>query len=203
MRGLLTLLLLLAGLVPALALAQDPVHRCMGADGHPVFTDQPCMALGATSLAPVAPAADEGEGVAAPPPAVLCAVDRPALQQAIVDAFAHRDANRLAGLMLWGGYGRGAAVADIRALQNIMREPLLGFDPPQESASGRRATDDTYTREFYPFDATTPTAPLPVTPAPDTTLVLHTAAGDGLGPSRSLRFRVVRRSGCLWLRSAD
>jgi len=43
----------------------------------------------------------------------------------VIDAFATRDPNRLAGLMLWHGYGHGAAVGDIRALAALVRQPLL------------------------------------------------------------------------------
>jgi hypothetical protein len=202
MRRVLALLLLLSSLATALATAQPQIHRCIGADGNPVFTDQPCAALHATPLARTAPPASEN---AAPTPAVLCATTREALKGAVIDAFANRDANRMAGLMLWGGYGQHAAVADIRALQKIMREPLLDFGPAMESADASTPPVAADAARSPPFDATATGAAssLAATSAPDNMLVLHTSASDGRGQSREMRFRVVRRSGCLWLRSAD
>ncbi|HEY2622151.1 MAG TPA: hypothetical protein VGI53_01805, partial [Dyella sp.] len=85
-------------------------HHCVGQDGNPLFTDQPCAALQAT---PVADAAAAKPGVtttglppapSAPPP-VLCASSVAELRQSVLDAFSRRDPNRLAGLMLWGVTG--------------------------------------------------------------------------------------------------
>ncbi len=205
MRRILALLFLVVILVAAPAIAQTQIHRCMGADGNLVFTDQLCEALNATPLARTLP--PPGASAELSRPAVLCAADMAALKQAVMDAFVNRDANRLAGLMLWGGYGHGMAVADIRSLQRMMREPLLDFGPPEEPVAGHLATDDSYTREFHPFDASAsasvPATPPPTAPAPDKTFVLRTgASGDG-AQLHEMRFTVVRRSGCLWLRSAD
>ena len=201
MRRILALLLLLSSLATAPVIAQTQIHRCIGADGNPVFTDQPCAALSATPLAHTPPPAREN---ATPTPAVLCATTSDALQRAVIDAFANRDANRLAGLMLWGGYGQHAAVADIRALQKIMREPLLDVGPaaePADASTPAVAADAGRSPALAAASAAASSAA--ATPAPDNLLVLHTSASDGRGQSRELRFMVVRRSGCLWLRSAD
>ena len=194
------MLLLLSSLATAPVIAQTQIHRCLGADGNPVFTDQPCAALSATPLARTPPPAREN---AAPTPAVLCATTSDALQRAVIDAFANRDANRLAGLMLWGGYGQHAAVADIRALQKIMREPLLDFEPAAEPADASTSAVAADAARSPAFAAASAASSAVATPAPDNLLVLHTSASDGRGQSRELRFTVVRRSGCLWLRSAD
>ncbi|MDQ2972316.1 MAG: DUF4124 domain-containing protein, partial [Pseudomonadota bacterium] len=94
--------------------AQTEIHRCVGVNGSAVFTDQPCAALQATPVQ-VAPVAVERIAASVPPP-ILCAANRAELRQSVIDAFANRDANRMAGLMLWSGYGRGAVIAQIRAL---------------------------------------------------------------------------------------
>jgi hypothetical protein len=201
MRRIPALLLLLSSLAAAPAIAQTQIHRCIGADGNPVFTDQPCAALQATPVARTAPSTREN---VAPPPAVLCATDRDALKRAVIDAFADRDANRMAGLMLWGGYGQHAAVADIRALQKIMREPLLDLEPAAEATNASTpivAADAVRSPTFAAASAASSSAV--ATPAPDNMLVLHTSASDGRGSSRELRFMVVHRSGCVWLRRAD
>lgn len=201
MRRILALLLLLSSLAMTPVGAQTQIHRCLGADGNPVFTDQPCAALHATPLTRTAPTPSTR---AVRPPAVLCATDTAALRRAVIDAFASGDANRLAGLMLWGGYGEHAAVADIRALQRIMREPLLDFGPaaaPAAASTPVVVADAARSPAFAAASAASSAAV--ATPAPDNLLVLHTGASDGRGQPHELRFRVVRRSGCLWLRSAD
>lgn len=175
------------------AAGQAGVHRCIGADGTPLFTDQPCAALNATPVQQAAPR----PGSAAPsvPPPILCAATVAELRQSVADAFAARDPNRLAGLMLWGGYGRSAAVSDIRALGALMQRPLLDFD------------EDSVER---PAPGTDPDAwPIPGTehadrppPTQDRQLVVHTASSNADGEPKETRFDIVRRSGCLWLRSA-
>ena len=170
------------------ALAQTEIHRCIGANGGAVFTDQPCAALRATPVSPTA-AATQPSPVPAPPP-ILCATSVDELRQSVINAFAGRDANRLAGLILWDGYGRGAAIADIRALASLMKQPLLGVDtPPASSTSVNTGSDD-------------PLRP-PVssqTPPPSDQLVMHTA-GDGA--TSTWRFDIVRQAGCLWLSNAN
>ena len=204
MRPILALLFLAFSLATGPAVAQAAIQRCIGPGGNPVFTDQPCWSLNAAPLVrapqPMRSAAD----APAPPPAVTCAADVAALKGAVIAAFADHDANRMAGLMLWGGYGHGAVVADIQALQRIMREPLLDLGPAGQSATDHATSDDVHTAESEPFGAAVSAASSTAgAPATNNTLVLHTSASDGRGQLRELRFTVVRRSGCVWLRSAD
>ena len=124
--------LLLLLLVAAPARAQTPIYHCVAADGHPVFTDQPCANLQATP-APPSSATDAVPSLR--PPATTCAADVEELRAAVVDAFANRDPNRLAGLILWAGYGEHAAVADIRSLATLMQRPLVGIDLPDDGSS--------------------------------------------------------------------
>jgi hypothetical protein len=187
-----TALLCLVLLVSAAPVrAQTEIHRCIGAHGGAVFTDQPCAALQATPASPTtAPALNTAS--AAPPP-VLCAANPGQLRESVIDAFASRDANRLAGLMLWDGYSRGAAIADIRALGELMKQPLLDVDMPGDDGEPASATSN----GNDPFAAVPPPAP-----AGDQ-LVLHTAGNDGSGHSREIRFGIARQAGCLWLRFHD
>jgi hypothetical protein len=191
MHRLAALLALILPAAAAPAAAQSPIHRCIGANGGAVFTDQPCAALQAS---PVSPNASPAPAVArsAPPP-VLCAASPEQLRQGVIDAFASRDANRLAGLMLWEGYGRGAVIADIRSLAELMKQPLLdvalpGGDAPATAAStGMAPSADS----------------APAAPSSTGQLVLHVGGNDGSGTLRELRFDLVRQAGCLWLRSAN
>jgi hypothetical protein len=192
MRPTTALLLLLIGcllLVRATPVAaQNPIHRCIGANGSPVFTDQPCDSMQATSVTAAAKPADASQP--AGPPQITCASDIGKLRQSVIDAFASHDANRLAGLMLWGGYGRGAAVADIRSLAALMRYPLLDMGPAEEPPSAGSSANPLATD------------PAPAAPEPAHQLILHVAGNDADGNPRELRFDIVRRSGCLWLRNA-
>jgi hypothetical protein len=183
MRSLLALVFLfaLAGMLPVAA--QTVIHRCVDANGNPAFTDQPCATLDATPVTrnPATPP------VAGPPaPIMLCASNASQLKRVVVEAFAQRDANRLAAVMLWGGYGAHAAITDIRALQNIMRRPLLSLST--EPADGD--------------DGDLPAAPSSSVPPIPTTLIVDTGGGDAPDGVRVLRFDVLPRAGCLWLRSA-
>ena len=195
MRQLAALLFLVLLVCAVPASAQTDIHRCIGADGNPLFTDQPCAALQATPVKPAVAASSASQPAAAPP--VLCASSLGQLRQNVINAFASRDANRLAGLMLWGGYGHGAAIADIRSLDSLMKQPLLDISP----------ADDTEPSGNPPAPSGNSAGPLDPDPsaAPTTSnqLVLHMAGNDGSGNPHELRFEVVRRAGCLWLRNAD
>ena len=111
------------------AFAQDAIHRCVAPDGQTVFTDQPCQALGAQ---PAAPAPQPGAAANSDPSATslaptLCAADLESLRQAVADAFAARDANRLGGITLFDG-GREDAVASLRQWAGLVRQPLLAVE---------------------------------------------------------------------------
>jgi hypothetical protein len=148
-------------------------------------------------------------------PPILCASNVAELRQSVADAFASRDPNRLAGLMLWGGSGRNAAVADIRALGALMQRPLLDFGEDTQEAPAPAAApsaDSIYDLDKTPSepdktvaggggDTGTLTAAARAPASAVHQLVLHTAANDGSGIPHETRFAIVRRSGCLWLRN--
>lgn len=197
-------LTLLLFVLPLCAMAQDGIHRCISADGHPLFTDQPCAALQATPVntpPPVArPAVSQGMPLDAPamaaPPAVTCATSVSELRQGMTDAFAARDANRLAGLMIWNGYGREAVVADIRSLSALMQRPLIDIGTGSDSDDSPSVDGDASASSLG--DA----ASRPTSTGTDAQLIVHTASGDGSGTPHEARFNIVRRSGCLWLRAS-
>ena len=203
LKALLPLVLLACS---APCIAQTDIHRCIDASGRALFTDQPCSALQATAVKPAEkpvadPAPASGATVApaslsAPtePPPILCAATFGKLRQSVIDAFASRNANRMAGLMLWNGYGSETAVANIRALASLMRQPLLDAGPP---SSGDTSTEGNLADGGQ----------VPSTPDQDEDsqagggeLVLHLAGNDGNGNPREVHYGVVRRYGCLWLR---
>jgi len=167
--------LLLLLLIALPGWAQTPIRHCVSADGHPVFTDQPCASVQAT---PAPAASSSAPAPSLRPPALTCAATADELRGAAADAFASGDANRLAGLMLWAGYGEHAAVADIRALALLMRQPLVDIEAPASAASS---------------------GPAAAASAPPE-LVVHTVADDGSGATHATRFAIERHAGCLWLR---
>jgi hypothetical protein len=180
MPNLPALLLLLIVSVPLYA--QDAIHHCIGKSGDPVFTDQPCAALDATpSVSSTTAPSDHASGDRLPePPPVLCAATLDALRQSVTEAFANRDPNRLAALMLWGGYGKQSATTQIQDLGQLMKRPLIGIDGDKAASADGHDGD---------------------TPSPrEQTLVVKTASNDGSGEAHETRFAIIRQSGCLWLR---
>jgi hypothetical protein len=122
-------LLLLLIVLPATA--QTTIHRCVGTDGRPVFSDQQCTSIGATSIMPSTPPAassSSADAPAGPSTGLLCAKDVAGLREGIAQAFANRDANRIGGLILWNGYGSGGAVENIRNMEALVHQPLLAVE---------------------------------------------------------------------------
>jgi hypothetical protein len=195
MRFLAVLLLLL--LPFGMARAQGDIHRCMSANGGVIFTDRACADINAAPAvpAPSTSVSDASMTVTQQPPPVLCASDLGQLKQAVVDAFAARNPNRLAGLMLWDGAGRDAVVANIRAFTRMMAHPLVGV----------RASD--YTSTSPPpassADADPSTLSMAATPSPPPvrgeSLSVETEADDGSGATQEAHFGVIHHAGCLWL----
>jgi hypothetical protein len=186
-------ILLLCLLPLGSAWAQD-IHRCVGKDGNPVFTDRVCTDVDATPFVPAPTSSvQQAPSESLAPPAILCAMDRKLLKQAVVEAFANRDPNRMAGLMLWGGDGRQAVVADIRAMGHLMERPLVDVTFGSQSTSSTDSASDL---------SAAPSVAASVTPSPSASsdiLTVHTAADDGSGVPQATRFQIVHRSGCLWL----
>ncbi|HEX8776852.1 MAG TPA: DUF4124 domain-containing protein [Rhodanobacter sp.] len=177
MRAIALLLLLPLFAVTLPARAQNPIHHCVDAHGNPLFTDQPCASQQASPVQAVAP----GTGVSSPGlpvPLQRCAGTAAELRQRVIDAFAARDPNQLAGLMLWHGYGHVSAVGDLRALGRLVQQPLLEIHFGDDPGDGPAAEGSA---------ATPPAA------AGDDELRLRTGDDDA-------RFAVSRQAGCLWLR---
>jgi len=193
MRAFAVLLLLV--LVPVCAKAQGDIHRCIGADGIPVFTDRACADVNAKPALP-APASTAGAPASAStfqPPAVTCATDVEQLKQAVIDAFDDRKPNRLAGLMLWSGDEKDAAVADIRLFTRLMVHPLLDVQSVPAASSSASGNNDADASQL------SLSASPDQTPAHGEALIVQTQSDDGSGAGEQTRFDVVHRSGCVWL----
>ncbi len=191
------LLCLLLLLPAAPARAQTEINQCVDAHGGAVFTDQPCSALNATAVsASTAPTA--ATSAMAPLP-ILCADSLDSLRRSVIDAFAQRNANRLAGLMLWDGFGQHAAIGDIRSLADFMKQPLLDVDISGGPGDDSPTPAGDLTGIDTPLAADSAAAPPPASPQ----LVVHVAGDDRGDNPDERRFDVVSRAGCLWLRGTD
>ena len=181
---LLCLLALFACASLAHAQHAQPVYRCIGVHGEPVFSGQPC---GTPAPAPGTSASVQGAGFSA-----VCAASPEALRQAIAGAFAARDVNQLAGLILWRGMDQGSARTTLRSLAAWLKQPLTGV---------------AFTRAADPPFADTHSGPPPVTtsgePAgtssvaasPPTGFDVSTGGVDGT----TRDFGLVESGGCWWL----
>lgn len=124
-RAIVLLLLLFLALPAA---AQTAIHRCVGDDGRPVFSDQPCTSIGATSLMPAAASSSLQDASIGPTAGLLCAKDLAELRNGMAQAFATRSANRIGGLILWSGYGSSGAVDNLRSMETLVRQPLVSLE---------------------------------------------------------------------------
>ena len=129
------LLVLMA--VCGFAQAQDGrVHRCIGENGEPTFTDQKCSALKAAPApdipnpSPVQAGSDRLPFAQTAIPAVTqtCAISAEDLRNRVATAFASANAVGFSGLFLWDGFGQGSAIAPLRDLAKLIREPLISID---------------------------------------------------------------------------
>lgn len=175
---------LLAGAPLAHAQHTQPVYRCIGPHGEPVFSGQPC---GTPAPAPGMNASAQGTGFSA-----VCAASPEALRQAVAGAFAARDVNQLAGLILWRGMDQGSARATLRSLAAWLKQPLTGIafmratGPPLADAGAGPA----------PVSGNgTPASASSVSALPPTGFDISTGGVDGANRD----FGLVESGGCWWL----
>lgn len=103
--------------------AQDPViRRCIGANGEPTFTDQPCTTI--------APRGEQGVFGSTPttPITQTCATSSEQLRERVIDAFSSRNAIALSGLFLWDGYRGRSSTSHLQELARLVVEPLIAID---------------------------------------------------------------------------
>ncbi len=189
---------ILFGLLVAcsIAHAQDGrVHRCIGENGEPTFSDQKCSALKA-SVAPEPPASAAGRTgssypstsqSSAPSITQTCAISAEDLRDRVASAFKSGNAVGFSGLFLWDGFGQGSAIAPLRDLAALIREPLISIN--LDSTMQFRDSDQYRPRnERYEGDALYE-------------VVIHTVGEhDRNVPFESVRHYEMReQAGCWWL----
>lgn len=187
MRALVLLILMFA-LQCVARDAQAQIHRCIGAQGEPVFTDQPC---GSTELAIGVPShqSDQGDRIAsgAMPGetgariAATCPHSPEEVRQRIAVAFNENSPNALAGLFDWRGFSHAGADSRLKDFSRWLKQPLVGVHfSGAADPSGAQPDDLDYS----------PTAPSGLT-------VLTQPRGDGSPDARS--FGMGQLGGCWWL----
>jgi hypothetical protein len=142
--------LLIAAVLLSLAAIVLPAHaadlnRCIGADGHPVFTDKPCEDVGAT-LRPQPPAAAPAGSSQAPMQLAHsrdCARTTDALRDGLRTALATGNVNQVAAFYHWPGISGAESEGILTRLQTLAARPLLSLDlirPHQtQTAEGHRS----------------------------------------------------------------
>lgn len=184
--GLLPKIVCLLALLACASLAHaqhaQPVYRCIGAHGEPVFSGQPC---GTPAPASAASAPAQGSGFSA-----ACAGSPQALREAIAGAFATHDVNQFAGLILWNGMDQNSARAALRALAAWLKQPLTGVAiaraaGPPFADSGPPATSS----------GGAPVSASSVSASPPTGFDISTGGVDGT----TRDFGLVESGRCWWL----
>lgn len=176
-------LLVLALCAPlAHAQATQPVYRCIGAQGEPVFSGQPC---GTPAPQPGAATATQSGAFGG-----TCPGSPGALRQAIAQAFAAHDVNLLAGLLLWRGMGQASTRTTLASLSAWLKQPLTGItvagtaEPPPNA-------------EGVPANSISSAGPASAasTAHPPTGYTVSTGGVDG----RTRDFGIIESGGCWWL----
>lgn len=173
--------LVLSGVAGTAATAR--FHRCVSAEGTPVFADRPCHMLDARPASPAPPASPEAptetESLPEPDPLPgLCpARDGESLRRALKRAFARRRVNDLAALYHWVGSTRASSIVVMNRLADLLRHPLaeIAFDPP-------------FSESEWSEDESR---------LPDLRIELRLSQMDE--ETTPVWFRLRRHAGCLWL----
>ena len=157
------------------------VHRCIGEHGEIAFSETRCASgrdLGATEVESSSPSQAPRSALAPrASTSPTCPASPDALRDRIVEAFAQRDANALAGVMRWDGIRGGSANARMRELVDFTERPLVGVELGGEAIEASLGDEPP--------------------PAPATLLTVRTG---GLASGESEReFRVTQSEGCYWL----
>jgi hypothetical protein len=185
-------LLLLVLAIPLLCfarMAHAQIHRCTGAQGEPVFTDQPC---GSAELA-VNPSSDtlvhtgdaDADGAPADgggtPIAATCPHTPEQVRERINIAFNEDNPNALAGLFDWRGFSRRSADAQLEEFGRWLKHPLVGVEFSSGADPSGAQPDD-----------------LDYAPENPSGLTVLTQSPGGFAPD-TRSFAMTQRGGCWWL----
>jgi hypothetical protein len=178
--------LALAGPLPTRA--QAGVYRCLGPQGQPIYSDQPCEYQGATARGDPGARAAEGTDTGFTP--VDCARKPEALVEGVRAALETRDVNRLASYYHWAGTSAGGARFLMDELERVVGRPVQALEWLTPAAEP--APDPVFADLAAP-------AVEPPPEGPPTGLRVHQASGPADAGSVVVDFRLRRHAGCWWI----
>lgn len=175
---------LLAVLHVGIACADEiKIHRCIGANGEPTFSDRPCSTLELSSQAQVAAQASSIAPASVPIVTQTCPISPDDLRTRIAAAFATQNAVGISGLFLWEGYVRGSSTSALSSLAKLVREPLTGIDIDDNVDDADNSTQRYASKDPLPRSITVRTA----------------REMDRVPREAATRFDLTSRQGCWWL----
>jgi hypothetical protein len=119
--------ILLIGLwMAALPAQANGLHRCVDANGGPIFSDQPCENIGASVRPETAPAS--GAAGTGRLHAHTCAHTAEGLLRGFKIAVATGDVNQLSAFYHWPGIGNAEADEILKRLQQIAGRPIVSAE---------------------------------------------------------------------------
>lgn len=169
----------LAACAPLLHAQSQPIYRCLGVNGEPVFSGQPCGT----------PAPATSNGTAAPDSpgfGLTCVASPQALRRSIAEAFTRHDVNRLAGLLLWRSMDQASARSALRGLTEWLKQPLAGIAIAYAAGPPPGDGDVSATASGNPASASS---------AAQTPTGFEISTGGG----GTRDFGIVESGGCWWL----
>ena len=186
-------LMLLALILSGTAWGQSGrIHRCIGENGEPTFSDRRCAQP--SQAAPANPgqaSTTTTDSTGARPGAAAvtqtCPTSPEDLRDRVEAAFLAKNPVGLSGLFLWDGFGGASAIAPLRELASLIAEPLVSIEiesyalyPERDHYYGRGGRED---------------------PGLAFELVIHTVAEkDRQVPYEAVsRFEMAENLGCWWL----
>jgi len=172
----------LYGLCAMQPLAAQEVHRCIGPEGQPVFSDRTCDQLNLRERGVEPPEEEEPDRTGMCP-----APDVDALNLVIGDAFARHDVNTLAGLYHWPSVDPGGSKPILDWMQEMLHWHLIGIHSVQ--APRQRITENGLTRMVS------------ITGEDVEALDLHLVS-EPPGRQQIVRVDVVPYAGCWWIRES-
>jgi hypothetical protein len=178
------ILVLLSFASIALPASAESVHRCIGANGGAIFTDQRCEDIGAVVRPEPAPLFGSAGAQRVHVHVHDCARTVDDLHDGLEAALAAHDVNRVAGFYQWTGVSGAESVGILNRLQAIAGRPLAEVN---------------VVRQHQPVDANgyETAAPARTTEASAIEL-LQTRSGNDPTPART-EFALSRYMGCWWV----
>jgi len=184
MRSFTVALFLLFAFV-ALPASAEGVHRCVGANGGAVFTDQHCEDVGAIVRPEPAPPFGSASAQRMHVHVHDCARTTDELHKGLEAALAAHDVNRIAGFYQWAGISSAASADILKRLQAIADRPLAAVHLV-------RAHQSTYSNGYQTVASARPSEAVAIE-------LLQTRASNDASPTRT-EFALTAYMGCWWIR---